>query len=133
MQLLFYPNVATYVRKSDINKKKEIMDNLSKADEIILLTIYKLKDNAYGVTIRRKIEEDTKKLYGYGTLYSALDQLLKRGCVSKTISEPLAERGGRSRNYYKLTALGAQALKTAKMTYNSLWQNIEESELDMVK
>lgn len=109
------------------------MEYLSKADEIILLTIVNLKNNAYGVMIRRKIEEMTEKLYGYGTLYSALDQLQKKGYVIKITGEPTAERGGRRKNYYKLTKPGANALRSEKELRQTLWGGITDAALDNIE
>ncbi|MFC1493397.1 PadR family transcriptional regulator [candidate division KSB1 bacterium] len=108
------------------------MYDLSNMDEVILLTIFKLKDNAYGVTIRRKIEDMMKKIIGYGTLYSALDQLVKRGLVLKITGEPTHERGGRRKNYYRITRIGAAALKTARDQKNVLWDGISDSSLDRI-
>ena len=106
------------------------MDNLSKIDEIILLTILRLNEDAYGVTIRRKIEDMTGKLFGYGTLYSALDQLNKKGYITKITGEPTPERGGRRKYYYKLTRPGAEALKAAVKIYETLWSGVKENFLD---
>ncbi|MCP4725774.1 MAG: PadR family transcriptional regulator [bacterium] len=108
------------------------MQDLSKMDEVILLSVFKLKDNAYGVTIRRKIEEMMERIIGYGTLYSALDQLVKRGLVLKITGEPTHERGGRRKNYYKITQIGAEALKTARDQKNVLWEGVTASSLDRI-
>lgn len=106
------------------------MDNLSKTDEIILLTILRLKEDAYGVTIRGKIEEITGKLFGYGTLYSALDQLTKKGYIAKITGDPTPERGGRRKYYYKLTHAGTDALKAAVKMHDTLWDGIDGTFLD---
>ncbi len=53
------------------------MKDLTKTEEIILLTIWRLKDEAYGVRIRRLISELIGKDFTYGNLYSALNQLTK--------------------------------------------------------
>jgi PadR family transcriptional regulator PadR len=109
------------------------MSFLSKADELILLIILRLKDNAYGVTIRQRIEKETKKLYGYGTLYSALDQLQRKEYVNKTIGEPSPERGGRSKKFYTLTKKGLEALKYEQKLRNSLWDGVTEAMLQNIQ
>ena len=101
------------------------MQELSKAEEVFLITIYRLKDNAYGVSIRDKINELTGKVYTYGTLYKILDQIVRRGYVTKTEGEPTGERGGRRKLYYQLTHTGIQALKDSFTVQQSLWLGID--------
>ena len=109
------------------------MDILSKNDEQVLVTILKLGENAYGVTIRRQIQEITGKVYGYGTLYSALNQLVRRRLVVKITGDPKPEKGGRRKYFYRLTKLGAQALKQAHAAHSLLWNGITEAGLDMIQ
>ena len=101
------------------------MRELSKAEEIYLITIYRLKDNAYGVSVREKISELTGKMYTYGTLYGILDQLVHRGYVSKIEGEPSPERGGRRKLFYRLTPTGLKALKSSYAVQQSLWGGID--------
>lgn len=96
------------------------------AEEILLTTIWRLQDNAYGVTIRKKIEEVTETDIVYGTLYNMLGQLVRKGYVLKIRSQPTRERGGRSRMYYTLTSSGIKALKEARALHRSLWDGIPE-------
>lgn len=102
------------------------MKDLTLTEEIFLLAVYKLKENAYGVTIRKHVHEQTGRLYPYGTLYSALDKLVRLGYLRKDISDPTPERGGRSKNYYFMKDEGAVALKTALELKNALWNDVEE-------
>ncbi len=90
-------------------------------EEIILLAVWKLKDNAYGVTIRKHISDTTGRIFPYGTLYSVLDKLTKKGFIRRIISDPIPRRGGRSRNYYSITPDGISALKVAMDLKKSLW------------
>ncbi len=103
------------------------MKELSKAEEIFLLTIYRLKDNAYGVSVKEKIAELTGKTYTYGTLYGILDQLVNRGYVIKTEGEPTTERGGRRKLYYRLAQKGMAALKDSYSVQQSVWNGINWS------
>jgi len=97
------------------------MKDLTLAEEMVLLAIWKLKDNAYGVTIRKQVSRSTNRLFPYGTLYSILDKLTKKYLITKIVSEPLPRRGGRSRNYYSITADGISALRVALQLKTSLW------------
>ena len=97
------------------------MKDLTLTEEMFLLTVLKLKDDAYGVSIRHHVSETTGRIYPYGTLYSALDKLVRMGFLTKTVSDPIPERGGRRRNYYHITRSGKTALRNALELKNMLW------------
>jgi PadR family transcriptional regulator PadR len=102
------------------------MKDLTLYESIILLAISRLKDNAYGVTIREKIESIAKRSISYGTLYSYLDQIHRKGYVSKSIGRPSPERGGRRKIFYKLTPEGGAALKAAYKLQKVIWAEMPE-------
>ena len=106
------------------------MQELSKAEETFLIAIYHLKENAYGVSICEKIHELTAKLYTYGTLYKILDQIVRRGYVTKVEGEPTKERGGRRKMFYQLTTDGILALKNSHSIQISLWQGVDWNNLE---
>lgn len=100
------------------------MEVLSRADEILMLAILRLEDNAYGVTIIKEIEERTGKTLKFGGLWVSLDNLAKRGLIFKQMADPTPQRGGRSKIYYHLTPEGIKALKQAREFQSSLWDGI---------
>jgi DNA-binding PadR family transcriptional regulator len=102
------------------------MKNLTLSEIIYLIAIWRLDDNAYGVTIRKQITEVMGKTYTYGTLYSALDQLFKKGYVVKSAGPPTPERGGRSKIFYKLTQEGIKSLKASRELQKVIWKGIPE-------
>lgn len=99
---------------------------LSMLEQMLLIVIVKLKDNAYGVSIRREIKQLTGKTMMYGTLYNALAQLLKKNYVNKSKGDPIPERLGRSRIYYSLTPAGKAALRAAYELQQTIWSSIPE-------
>ena len=99
---------------------------LSRAEEIVLLAIYKCKDNAYGVTIREQIFKDIGRHWSFGVIYKTLKKMKAKGYVDKISSAPISERGGRSKYYYELTPAGISALEKIKSVHSSLWKGIEE-------
>lgn len=107
-----------------------MMFELSKNEEMILLAIWKLKDNAYGVTIRAKVMEATRKTLHYGSLYNTLDLLMKKKLVTIKESQPLSVRGGRRKKLYFLTEDGSKALKAALQVYKAAWSNIPDFAFD---
>ncbi|MCP4726453.1 MAG: PadR family transcriptional regulator [bacterium] len=103
------------------------MGELSKAEELFLLTIRRLEDNAYGVAIKRNIKETTGKDYKYGTLYFLLDHLANKDYVLRIEGEPTSERGGRRKIYYKITSKGLAALKDSIEMHKKMWAGLDDS------
>lgn len=102
------------------------MKELTISEEIILTAIWRLKDNAYGVTIRKKVEEVTRRDIIYGTLYNILAQLVRKGYVKKSRGTPTSERGGRSKIYYQLTSAGIKALQEARELQKLIWERLPD-------
>ncbi len=109
------------------------MNIITRLEEAILIAIWRLEDNAYGVTINKHVSRSSKKNYSMGALYFSLDQLLRKGYVSKTTKQFYHEKGGRSRTYYSLTEDGKRALQEVKAYQKSLWKGIPEIAFDMKK
>jgi DNA-binding PadR family transcriptional regulator len=109
------------------------MNIISRLEEAILIAIWRLKDNAYGVTINKHVSRSSKKNYSMGALYFSLDQLLRKGYVSKTTKQFYHQKGGRSRTYYRLTKDGKKALQEVKAYQKSLWEGIPEIAFDAKK
>ena len=106
------------------------MIEISKAEEMVLLAIWRLKDEAYGVSVRRQIRKDTGKDYTYGTLYGLLRQLAFKGLLEKYLGEPTPEKGGRGKTYFELTPDGIDALKEAIAFHRRLWEGIDACSFD---
>jgi PadR family transcriptional regulator PadR len=102
------------------------MNILSRSDEILLLAILSLKDNAYGVTIVKEVAKSTGKKLKLGGLWVSLDILAKRGFIKKHIGDPTPKRGGRSKIYYSLTPGGLKALERVNEFNISLWKGMRE-------
>jgi PadR family transcriptional regulator PadR len=98
---------------------------LSRAEEIILLAIYKCKDSPYGVTIREQVFKDIGRHWSFGVIYKTLKKMKAKGYVNKISSAPIPERGGRSKYYYELTPEGISALEKIKSVHSSLWNGIK--------
>ena len=99
---------------------------LSRWDEVYLLAILELKDNAYGVSIKHLVTKKTGKALSYGGLYFTLAQLVKKGLVSKRAGEPTHKRGGRRKYYYSLTQLGKESLRASFDYQKSLWKDVTD-------
>ncbi|MFC1554333.1 PadR family transcriptional regulator [candidate division KSB1 bacterium] len=106
------------------------MKELTKSEEIILLAIWRLGEDAYGVNIRKKVSDVVNKEYTFGTLYSHLDQLHQKSYVIKSIGEPTPERGGRRKIYYWITPSGMKALREARNLQRAMWDGIPDVAFD---
>ncbi len=106
------------------------MVKLSRNEEFILLSIWKLKDNAYGVTIRRDFMESTNKTLHFGSLYNTLELLMRKRLVTSWESQPDSRRGGRRKKLYYLTPQGKKALKEAQAVYRSVWESVPDLEFE---
>ena len=97
---------------------------LSRNEEIILLAVWRLEGDAFGISIRDCVSEATGYQWSLGAIYVPLDKLTRKGYIAKSYSRPTARRGGRSKVLYNLTATGREALRTAREIQTSLWKGI---------
>ena len=100
------------------------MKDLTKTEEILLPSIWRLKDKAYGFKIRLHVSELIGKDFSYGNLYSGLNQLVTKKYVTKHQGETTPARRGKIRMYYTLTDAGRLALKDAHETNLKLWSGV---------
>ena len=100
------------------------MQVLTRQEEIYLLAIHRLQDDAYGVRIRNQVADMTGRKISYGALYFTLEQLHKKGYVTRTVGDPTPVRGGCSKIYYNLTSDGKAALKHVHELQQNIWDGI---------
>ena len=108
------------------------MKELSKSEEMVLLAVWRLGTDAYGVSIRSQIKQNTGKDYTYGTLYGLLRQLVFKELVQKRLEDPTPEQGGRGKTYFDLTPAGIEALKEAMALHRRVWKDITDWSFDKV-
>ena len=99
---------------------------ISRSEEFLLLAVWRLKENAYGVTIRNQIKDATGKTWAYGALFVMLRRLEKKGCLVSHFTDPSSQRGGKSKRIFQLTPRGVQALKDVRRAQESVWSGIKE-------
>jgi DNA-binding PadR family transcriptional regulator len=76
------------------------------------------------VSILREIEDASGRAVAVATLYAALARLEKRGLISSQLGEPTAERGGRAKRYFQVTAKGVREVRDTQRVFSSLWHGI---------
>ncbi len=100
-------------------------DLLGEFEQIVLLAVLRLGENAYGVPIRQEIESRTKRSISIGALYSTLDRLEAKSLVSSTFSDPRPERGGRARRYFRVEPRGVRALQRTREALITMWDGVD--------
>jgi PadR family transcriptional regulator PadR len=98
---------------------------LGELEQIVLLSVLRLGEEAYAVPILEQIQEQTGRTVARGALYTALDRLEAKGCLRSRVGEPLAERGGRARRYFTVTPAAIRALKASRLSLLRLWDGLE--------
>ncbi len=99
---------------------------LGEFEQMILLALVRLDDDAYGVSIKEEIERQTGREIFIGAVYTALARLQKQNHVSSTIGEPTAKRGGRRKKFYQLQPAGEAALGRSLEAYRNMSSGIED-------
>ncbi|WP_462169932.1 PadR family transcriptional regulator [Pseudoalteromonas xiamenensis] len=79
---------------------------LGEFEQMVLLAIVRLKQDAYGATIRQLLAETIQRDVSIGALYTTLDRLEKKGLLTSMLGESTSERGGRAKKYFNVTADG---------------------------
>lgn len=102
------------------------MYELTKHEELILLSILKLSGNAYLVTLRMQIKEITGKSINFGSLCNTLSALIRKGYIKSKESDPIRRQGGRRKVLYSLTTEGKRALKQAYDIQQRAWEGLLE-------
>jgi DNA-binding PadR family transcriptional regulator len=93
-------------------------------ETLTLVAVARLDGEAYGVSIHDDIERTAGSRVSMAGVYAALDRLETRGLVRTFLSEPRAERGGRSRRQYQLTAPGRQYLARERELASRIWDGL---------
>lgn len=104
---------------------------LGEFEEVVMLTVGILYENAYGVSIKKEIESRLDRKVSVGALQSALKRLEDKSYLKSKDGDATQERAGRPKRYYKITALGKEAMEYTKETRNALWNAIPGVALDV--
>jgi len=107
------------------------MKILSRADELVLLAVWRLHDDAYGVPVRKYIIKMTETKWSIGAIYDSLERLTEWGYLEAFQADPTPERGGRSKRYFNLTKNGLQALSRIKKVQESMWLDLPDLGIDV--
>jgi DNA-binding PadR family transcriptional regulator len=95
---------------------------LGEFELILLLTILRLGDDAYGVPLSRELSQLRGRDVSIGSVYAALDRLELKGLISSSLGESSPERGGRAKRYFRVTADGLLSVQETRRVLTKLWK-----------
>ena len=100
-------------------------DALTEFEQLVLLALLRLGEDAYGVTIREEIEDRAGRTVSLASAYAALERMEQRGYLTSWVSDPMPMRGGRARKHFRLEKAGAVALRASRSVMDRMWQGVE--------
>jgi DNA-binding PadR family transcriptional regulator len=101
-------------------------DHIGELEELVLLIIVMLKEEAYGLAIRKALNDQAKRSVTIGAVHGTVNRLESKGFVESSMGGATEERGGRRKRIFKITAAGKQALERSQDVKVHLWQQIPE-------
>jgi len=104
---------------------------LGEFEEIVMLTVGVLYNNAYGISIKEEIERRLNRGVSVGALQTALKRLEIKGYLISTEGDPTPERSGRPKKYFHITALGKRAIEQSRNAREALWKDIPKVALNL--
>jgi PadR family transcriptional regulator, regulatory protein PadR len=100
-------------------------DHLGDFEQLVMLAVMRLDADAYGTSIREELKARAERDVSPGAIFTTLERLESRGLVTSRYGEPTAERGGRSKRYYKLTAEGRRAVGRSLRVMRRMLQGLD--------
>lgn len=100
-------------------------ENLGDFEQLVMLAVMRLDEDAYGTSIREELKARADREVSPGAIFTTLERLESRGLVTSRYGEPTAERGGRRKRFYKLSAEGRKSLARSLKAVRRLLQGLE--------
>ena len=98
--------------------------DLGEFEEVVLLAVAALSPSAYSVVIAEELERETGNSVSTGAVHAALQRLEQKGYVTSSLGDATAERGGRRKRLFTVSALGGRILGEVRAVRNRLWERI---------
>ena len=103
--------------------------NLGEFEELVLLIVLAIPDEAYSVAIADEIKAKANRTVAHSVVHTALYRLEEKGFVESEMGAATAERGGRRKRMYSITASGMRALETSKANRDQFWQMVPQTRI----
>lgn len=104
---------------------------LGEFEELVLLTVIVLQEDAYGVAIKKELEERLESTLSVGSIQSALKRMEEKGFLNSKFGEATARRGGKRKRIYSATPHGHRVLTEIKAVRAGLWSSISDAGLSL--
>jgi len=106
------------------------IEALTRNEELVLLTVWRLQDDAYGAAIHEHLIEVTGERWSIAGVYNPLNRMARAGLVKTRVGPPTPERGGRSKRYFQLTRKGLASLTANKAVTDRMWSGLPKLVFD---
>jgi DNA-binding PadR family transcriptional regulator len=100
-------------------------ERLGEFEELTLLAVRVLRDEAYGVAVQEYVERVTDRSITMGAVYASLDRLERKGFLRSALGDARPERGGKRKRLFSVTSAGTLALKEVRRVREHIWRAIE--------
>ena len=100
------------------------MKLLTRSEEFVMLAIWKLQDEGYTLSIRKRVSEITEQNWSLSSIYTPLERLTRRGYITSTLTAPTSKRGGRHKRIYSVTPEGRKALIHIRNIEQAMWADV---------
>ena len=100
--------------------------NLGELEQLVLLAVARLGDDAYGVTVRREIATRTRRDLSFGSVYATLNRLEAKQLVASHLGDPTPERGGKAKRYFRVTREGLRQVHDTRRVLKKMWRTLPE-------
>lgn len=107
--------------------------SLGEFEEVVLLTVALLKDQAYGVLIKNEIQTRLKRSVSVGALQSALRRMERKGFIKSFLGDATPQRGGKRKRFFEITIQGKKMLSSVMDARISLWKASPELSGELAK
>ncbi len=105
-------------------------DHIGELEELILLLIVMLKEEAYGLAIRKALKEQANRNVTIGAVHGTVNRLESKGFIESSMGGATEERGGRRKRIFSITASGKSILQKSRDVKVNLWQQIPELSIE---
>lgn len=104
--------------------------NIGELEELVLLSVALLFDDAYGIAVMQEIKERSKRHISISSIHAVLNRLEKKGYLSSRYDGAIPERGGRRKHLYRVTKSGQKVLAHVRDIRNEMWGSIPKMAFD---